>query len=102
MKTDYTAGIIGTSMGIIGTATQVNDVLQTISLIITIIGALISFIVVPLVNWHRSAKKDGKITSDEVKEGCEILKDGLDKTNEIIERTKQNEQSQSGEDQGGR
>ena len=87
MKNELIAGGIGTALGAVGTATQTNDVLETISLVITILGALISFVLVPLINWHRSAKKDGKITLDELKDASKIAKDGLsqivDKRDEI-------------------
>lgn len=87
MKNELIAGGIGTALGAVGTATQTNDVLETISLVITILGALISFVIVPLINWHRSAIKDGKITTDELKEASKIAKDGLsqivDKRDEI-------------------
>lgn len=87
MKNELIAGGIGTALGAVGTATQTNDVLETISLVITILGALISFVIVPLINWHRSAIKDGKITPDELKEASKIAKDGLsqivDKRDEI-------------------
>ena len=73
MKQEFLAGGIGTSLGIIGTATQTNEVLQTISLIITIIGAIISMIIVPILSWYFKAKQDGKITTEEVKELGEIL-----------------------------
>ena len=73
MKDELLLGGVGATLGVVGTATQLNDVLQTISLIITILGALISFIVVPLVTWYKNAKKDGKITPDEVKEAAEKL-----------------------------
>ena len=87
MKNELIAGGIGTALGAVGTATQTNEVLETISLVITILGALVSFVIVPLINWHRSAKKDGKITLDEIKDASEIAKDGLsqivDKRDEI-------------------
>ena len=89
MKAELITGAVGTSLGVVGTATQTNEVLQTISLIITIIGALISMIVVPLLSWYMKAKKDGKITANEIKEGAETLKNGLDGVKEEID--KQNE-----------
>lgn len=79
MKSEYLAGTIGTSLSVAGTIAQTNEVLQTISLIITILGALISFVVVPLVNWYRKAKDDGKITPDEFEEGLNIAADGVKK-----------------------
>lgn len=79
-------GAIGTTFGIVGTATQTNEVLQTISLIVTIIGAIISMIVVPLISWYLKAKADGKITIDEIKDGAETLADGIEKTKEEINK----------------
>ena len=88
MKHELITGAIGTTFGIVGTATQTNEILQTISLIVTIIGAIISMIIVPLISWYLKAKSDGKITSNEIKEGIEILNDGVNKTKEEIDKTK--------------
>ena len=88
MKQELITGALGTTLGVVGTVTQTNEVLQTISLIITIIGAVISMIVVPILSWYIKAKKDGKITPEELKEGAEVLKDGLDKTNDEINKKK--------------
>ena len=74
--------ILGTSLGVIGTALQTNELLQTISLIITIIGAVISMIVLPLINWYNKAKQDNKITHDEIKEAVEIVQNGVEKIEE--------------------
>lgn len=84
MKDELIAGGVGTGLAVLGTATQLNEVLQTISLIITILGALVSFVVVPLLSWYRNAKKDGKITTDELTDAAKALKDGLDKTKQSI------------------
>ena len=84
MKDELIVGGAGTAMAVLGTATQINEVLQTISLIITILGALVSFVVVPLLSWYKNAKKDGKITAEEAKDAAETLKDGLDKTKQSI------------------
>lgn len=84
MKNEMLVGTIGSTLGVVGTATQTNEVLETISLVITVLGALVSFVVVPLLNWYRSAKKDGKITLDEIQKGAETLEDGMRKTEEKI------------------
>ena len=81
-------GSIGTTLSFVGTAMQTNEVLQTISIIITIIGGLITFIIMPLVNWYKSAKKDGKIDADEIKQGIEILADGSEKVADEINKRK--------------
>ena len=88
MKDELLTGGIGAVCGVIGTATQTNEILQTISLVVTIIGAVISFIIVPILSWYRNAKKDGKITADEVQEGLETLKEGLDKVKDESEGKK--------------
>ena len=73
---EFAGGIIGTSLSAVGTALQVNEVLQTISLIITILGGIISLVVVPLLNWYKHAKKDGKIDVDEMAEASKIVQEG--------------------------
>lgn len=77
-------GGVGAALGIVGTATQLNEILRTISLILTILGAIISFIVVPLLNWYKSAKKDNKIDAEELEEAARILDEGVKKTNQSI------------------
>lgn len=85
MKDELIAGGIGTGLAAVGTATQLNEVLQTISLIITILGAFVSFVVVPLLSWYRNAKKDGKITTEELKDAAGKLSDGISKTKEAAD-----------------
>lgn len=81
-------GSIGTSLSVVGTATQTNSTLETVSLIITIIGAFISFIFLPLWNWWRRAKVDKKITKEEIKEGIDTLIDGIGEVNDKINKNK--------------
>ena len=84
MKNELIAGSFGTALSVVGTATQVNETLQTISLVLTIIGALISFILVPLLNWYKDAKKDGKISPEEIKGAAETLEEGINKVHDSI------------------
>ena len=85
MRNEYIYGSVGVATSAAGTAMQTNDVLQTISLVITIIGGLITFVFVPLYNWYKNAKKDGKITKEELKDGVEIAVDGANKFKSQIE-----------------
>ena len=78
-------GAVGTSVSATGTAMQSNEVLQMVSLIITIIGAIISMIIIPILTWYKNAKRDGKITIDEIQEGAETLKEGLDGVKQTLE-----------------
>ena len=94
MKHEMITGAVGTSLGVIGTATQTNEILQTISLIITIVGAVISMIVVPILSWYFKAKQDGNITPDEIKEGVEIIKDGTEKLSDTLKDKDKDEPKQ--------
>ena len=77
MKKEVIGGICGSALSAVGTGLQTNEVLQTISLILTIVGTLIT-ITMALINWWRNAKKDGKITEDEIKEGIDIISNGVE------------------------
>ena len=83
MEKELITGAVGTSLSAIGTVTQTNDILQTVSLVITIIGAVISMIIVPVLSWYMKAKKDGKITIDEAKEGIDTLKEGVKQVQQV-------------------
>ena len=82
---ELAGGVIGTSLSAVGTALQVNEVLQTISLIITILGGLVSLVLIPLLNWYRNAKKDGKIDVKELTEAAKIVEEGTSKIKSQVE-----------------
>lgn len=90
MNEEVIAGsVIGNVLAITGTATQTNETLQTISLIITILGGIATFVMVVLIPVITKLKKyleDKKLTKEEIedlvdtaKEGIEKFKDGTDK-----------------------
>ena len=81
-------GAIGTSTSAVGTAIQTNEVLQTISLVITIIGGILTFIVMPLWKWWKEAKKDGKIDKEEIEKGIDTLVDGVEKVQDSLDDKK--------------
>lgn len=81
-------GIVGTSTSAVGTALQTSEILQIISLCITILGGIISLIVLPLLNWYKNAKKDGKITQEEIDEGISTLQEGLEGVKEVVDKNK--------------
>ena len=85
MKNEVLGGLFGTSLSAIGTVIQTNEMLQTVSLVITIVGGVISLIIIPILNWWRKAKKDGKITSDEIKEGVDTIVGGINELNDHIQ-----------------
>lgn len=79
-------GFCGTTMSVVGTALQTSEVLQIISLVITIIGAIISMIVIPILNWYKQAKKDGKIDTDEIIEGAKTLGEGIENVADTLSK----------------
>ena len=85
MKNELITGGVGTTLCVVGTASQTNEILQTISLVITIIGAIISMIIVPIISWYQKAKKDGKITKEEIKDGIDTLVDGVKEVQDKLE-----------------
>ena len=86
MKDKLLCGSIGTILSAIGTTLQPNDILETISLIITIIGGLITFIVMPLISWYKKSKdNDGKISNDEVQEVIKIITNGSEKIKDQVD-----------------
>ena len=89
IRDELIGGSIGTALSAVGTGLQTNEILQTISLVITIIGGLITFIIVPLVTWYKNAKKDGKIDNDELKDGVDIIVEGSEKLKDEIDDKKE-------------
>lgn len=85
---EFIGGIFGTALSATGTATQTNETLQTISLIITIVGGLITLIIIPLYTWYKNAKKDGKITKEEIDDGLDTLQEGIKGIKDIVDDTK--------------
>ena len=68
---------ICTSVAGTSTAIQPNEIFQYIQMGLTIIATIIT-IILGLRTWWKDAKKDGKITEDEIKEGIDIIQNGVD------------------------
>ena len=84
MKDKLILGSIGTVLSAIGTGLQTNEILETISLIITIIGGIITFIIAPLLSWYNKSKADSKIDTNEIQEAIKIISNGSEKIKEQI------------------
>lgn len=81
----FISATLGATLGAVGTATQTNETLETISLIITIIGAILSFIVCPLLSWYNKAKKDGHIDSEEIEELTKGITKGVNEIGDALD-----------------
>lgn len=76
METSVVIGADATAA--VFTAIQPNEILQWISLVLTIIATAIS-IVLSVWRWWKSAKKDGKIDEKELKDLQDIFDDSSKK-----------------------
>ena len=85
MKDNIIYGSVGTALSAIGTGLQTNEVLETISLIITIIGGIITFIITPLISWYNKSKADDKIDTNEIQEAIKIISHGSEKIKEQVD-----------------
>ena len=85
MKDNLIYGSIGTALSAIGTGLQTNEVLETISLIITIIGGIITFIIAPLLSWFNKSKVDDKIDTNEIQEAIKIISNGSEKIKDQVD-----------------
>lgn len=65
------------------TAIQPSQVLQIVSLLITIASAVVG-LVFKILSWYNESKKDGKIDSKELEEGTKMTIEELDKISKEI------------------
>lgn len=72
------------------TATQVENILRIANLVLAIIISLL-VLISRLIDWHKKAKADGKITEDEIKEGIDIIKEGTEEIKNHIDENKHGE-----------
>lgn len=89
MRNECIASAFGTAVSATGTALQPNEILQTISLVVTIIGGIITAGSM-LHMWWKKAKEDGKITKDEIAEGVEIASNAVKDVTEAVKKGKDN------------
>ena len=79
---EFILGLIGTGMSSVGAIVDVNQVLSIISYVITIVGGILTLIVIPLITWWKRAKEDGQITKEEIDEATQIIQSGVEGLND--------------------
>lgn len=82
---DNVFSIIGNSVAVVFTAIQTNEILQYISLGLTIFSVCVT-IAYNIYKWYKKASADGKITEEEIKEGVDIIKDGINEAKDQIDK----------------
>ena len=91
MKKEMIVGAVGSVLSTASAIGETKEVLELIYIILAILGALLTFVIMPLIHWYEKAKKDGKITAEEVKDGINIAAQGIDKTLEKAQNVKKGE-----------
>ena len=84
-------GILGTSVSALGAGLSVTELQAIISMIVTVLGFIISVLiplVIKVVNKIESAKTDGKIDKEEMKDIISTGKEILDETKKVIDDVK--------------
>ena len=81
MKKELFGGIFGSVLSGTGATITLENTERIISVICSTCGIIItivSCILIPLIRWYKKAKSDGKISKEEIEEGKEIIKNGID------------------------
>lgn len=87
-------GILGTSVSAIGAGLSVTELQAIISIIVTILGFIISVLIpliIKIVKKFKDAKADGVITKEEVEDIASTAKEIVDESSKLIEEVSQKE-----------
>lgn len=74
----------GNSFMYVLTFTNTKEIFEIISLVLSILISIL-IIISKLIQWFKNAKKDGKISSEEIKDGIDIISNGVDSIRDKIE-----------------
>lgn len=84
-KNELIGGLTGSFISFSGLAiADIDHIVNIVTGILGFLVTLVAVIIIPLIKWYIKAKKDGKITADEVVEGLETLKDGAEELKDTI------------------
>lgn len=87
-------GILGTSVSAIGAGLSVTELQAIISIIVTILGFIISVLIpliIKIVKKFKDAKADGVITKEEVEDIASTAKEIVYESSKLIEEVSQKE-----------
>ena len=94
-------GVTGTAVGAVGTSLSVTELQAIISIIVTVLGFVISVLIplgIKLFKWFKKAKEDGKIDKEELNElgqivnqGAKDIKDGVESIKEVSHKDEKKE-----------
>ena len=87
------AGLCGTAISATGASLSVGEIQSIVSILITILGFVISVLIplgVRLIKKLKEAKKDGVITKEEIIDIASTGKEIIDKTESFIKEVSEN------------
>ena len=85
-------GVVGTAISAAGTGLAMSDVQAIISIIITVAGFIISVLIpliMKLIHKIKEAKKDGKLSKEELDDITSTVKEIVDESSKVIEEVSQ-------------
>ena len=89
-----TVGILGTSISALGAGLSVTELQAIISMIVTVLGFIISVLVpliIKIVYKIKNAKADGIITKEEAEDIASTAKEIVEESSKLIEEVSQKE-----------
>ena len=90
-------GIIGTAVSAAGAGLSISDIQAVISIIITVAGFIISVLIpliVKLVKKIKEARKDGKLSKEELDDITSTVKEIVDESSKVIEEVSQTKEKE--------
>ena len=90
-------GVVGTAISAAGTGLAMSDVQAIISIIITIAGFIISVLIpliMKLIHKIKEAKKDGKLSKEELDDITSTVKEIVDESSKVIEEVSQTKEKE--------
>lgn len=86
----FNIGYLTTLFSLFLTSFQYNEIFQVIQLVLTIVSLLIT-IAYSVWTWYKKAAADGKITTDEIKDGINIVADGVEEIKDAVDNSSSTE-----------
>ena len=89
MKTKLIGGFVGTAISSMGLVISTEQLEQIVSIVCSVVGVIIvitTSIIIPLIQWHKKAKADGKITQEELDEAHQIITNGVNDVKDTLDK----------------
>ena len=90
-------GVVGTAISAAGTSLAMSDIQAIISIVITIAGFIISVLIpliMKLIHKIKEAKKDGKLSKEELNDITSTVKEIVDESSKVIEEVSQTKEKE--------